>query len=87
MRICSFMIVLVACFTTSMLAQALAGDQFNYRVALEQNSQYVPPPPSPAERVRCKVRRPALNVASRRACEAISGELYRRPGRAKHLHR
>jgi hypothetical protein len=83
MRIRSFMIVLVACFTTSGLAQALGGDQFNYRVA-----QYVPPPPSPAERVRCKVRRPALNAASRRACEAISGELYRRPGRVKRgLHR
>jgi hypothetical protein len=76
MRIHSFMIVLVACFTTSMLAQAMGGDQFNYRVA--QNSQYVPPPPSPAERVRCKVRRPALNAASRRACETTGSSYYRR---------
>jgi hypothetical protein len=78
MRIRSFMIVLVACFTTSMHAQALGGDQFNYRVALEENSQYVPPPPSPAERVRCKVRRPALNAASRRACETTGSSYYRR---------
>jgi hypothetical protein len=78
MRIRSFMIVLVACFTTSMLAQALGGDQSNYRVALEQNSQYVPPPPSPAERVRCKVRRPALNAASRRACETYYRRVRRR---------
>jgi hypothetical protein len=78
MRIRSFMIVLVACFTASMLAQALGGDQFNYRVALEENSQqYVPPPLSPAERVRCKVRRPALNAASRRACET-TGRYFRR---------
>jgi hypothetical protein len=78
MRIRSFMIVLVACFTTSTLAQALGGDQLNYRVALEQNSQYVPPPLSPAERVRCKVRRPALNAASRRACETAGSSYYRR---------
>jgi hypothetical protein len=81
MRIRSFMIVLVACFTTSMLAQAQGGDQFNYRVALEENSQYVPPPPSPAERVRCKVRRPALNAASRRACETTGSSYYRRTRR------
>jgi hypothetical protein len=74
MRIRSFMIVLMGCFTTSALAQAPGGDRLNYRLALEQKSkQYVPPRPSPAERVRCKVRRPALNAASRRACKTIRG--------------
>jgi hypothetical protein len=72
MRIRSFMIVLMACFTTSALAQVPKGERFNYQLALEQKSQqYVPPRPSPAERVRCKVRRPALNAASRRACKTI----------------
>jgi hypothetical protein len=74
MRIRSFMIVLVAGFTTSVLAQAPGGDQFKSRLALEQKTQqYTPPKPSPAERVRCKVRRPALNAASRRACKTIRG--------------
>jgi hypothetical protein len=74
MRIRFLMIILMACFTTSALAQAPGGDQLNYRLALEQKSQqYARPSPSPAERVRCKVRRPALNAASRRACKTIRG--------------
>lgn len=74
MRIHSLMIVLVGCFTTSALAQAPGGDHLNYRLALEQKSQQsAPPPPSPAERIRCKVRRPALNATSRRACKTIRG--------------
>jgi hypothetical protein len=72
MRIISSMVVLMACFATLAFAQAPNGDRFNYQLALEQKpQQYVPPPPSPAERVRCKVRRPALNAASRRACKTI----------------
>jgi hypothetical protein len=74
MNIRSIMIVVMACFTTSVLAQAPGGDQRNYRLALEQKTQQdASPPPSPAERVRCKVRRPALNAASRRACKGIRG--------------
>jgi hypothetical protein len=72
MRFLSFMIVLMACFVTSALAQAPKRDQFSYQLALQQKSQqYFPPPPSPAERARCKLHRPALNAASRRACKII----------------
>jgi hypothetical protein len=68
-------VVLTACFTASALAQTPQGDQSNRRLALQQKSeQYVPPPPSPAERMRCKVQRPGLNAASRRACRAIKGQ-------------
>jgi hypothetical protein len=77
MRILSFLIVLTACFSTFALAQAPARDRSSNQLALQQKSQqYFPPQPSPAERVRCKVRRPALNAASRRACKTIKA----RPG-------
>jgi hypothetical protein len=76
MRILSFIVVLMACFTTSALAQAVGRDQFNYQLALQQKSQqYVPPPLSPAERARCRLRRPALNAASKRACKTLKARL------------
>ena len=72
MRSLSFVIVLTACFTTSAFAQPQKGNEYGYQLALQQKSQqYFPPRPSPAERVRCKVRRPALNATSRRACKTI----------------
>jgi len=76
MRFLFFIIGLMVCLTTSALAQAAGGDEFNYRLALQQKSgQYVAPPLSPAERARCKLRRPALNAASRRACKAFRSRL------------
>jgi hypothetical protein len=50
----------------------LGRNQFNYELGFQEKSQqYFQPQPSPAEGVRYKVRRPALNVASRRACKRI----------------
>jgi hypothetical protein len=69
------MIVLMAYFVTSAFAQTQDGDEFKYRFALQQKSQqYFPPRPSPAERARCKLHRPALNAASRRACKMINAQ-------------
>jgi len=74
MKILSCAIVLTACFTASALAQATQGDQSNHQLAPQQKSQqYVPPPLSPAERMRCRLHRPGLNAASRRACTTIRG--------------
>jgi hypothetical protein len=76
MRILSFTVLLMACFTTSALAQNPGGDQFKYQLALQQKSQqYVPPQLSPAERSRCRLRRPALNAASKRACKILKERL------------
>jgi hypothetical protein len=73
-KILSGVIFVTICLTESALAQAPQGDQSDHQLAPQQRSQqYVPPPLSPAERARCRLHRPALNVASRRACRAIKG--------------
>jgi hypothetical protein len=75
-RFLSCIIILMAYFVTSALAQTRDGDQFKYQLAQQKSQQYSPPRPSPAERARCKLHRPALNAASRRVCKMIKA----RPG-------
>jgi hypothetical protein len=62
MKILSCAIVLTACLTAFALAQAPQKDQSNHQPAPQQKSQqYVPPPLSPAERMRCSpLRLPEL---------------------------
>jgi hypothetical protein len=71
MRMLCCVVVLSACFMTATQAQAPRGDERDQADGQKAKLLYPIPGPSPAERMRCRVRRPALNGPSRKVCARL----------------